>query len=190
MEYDQIFKIIIIGDSGVGKSCVLMRFVDDVYTDHYTTTIGVDFKIKTIHHNDQVIKLQIWDTAGQERFRTITSSYYRGDNAIIMMYDVTVPDSFANIKHWQNDVNRYTLENVTKLLVGNKSDLEKKQVVDYLSGVALANELNVPFIETSAKNSMNIDRAFMLMVDAISKGQRASEKLSIPYKPREQKDSN
>ncbi|WBY58514.1 ras-related protein Rab-1B [Plasmodium yoelii yoelii] len=105
--YDSLFKILLIGDSGVGKSCLLLRFADDTYTDSYISTIGVDFKIKTIEIDDKIIKLQIWDTAGQERFRTITSSYYRGAQGIIIVYDVTDRDSFNNVKNWIIEIEKY-----------------------------------------------------------------------------------
>lgn len=102
------------------QSCLLLRFADDTYTESYISTIGVDFKIRTIDLDGKTIKLQIWDTAGQERFRTITSSYYRGAHGIIIVYDVTDLDSFQNVKQWLHEIDRYASENVNKLLVGNK----------------------------------------------------------------------
>merc|ERR1712159_656276 len=99
-EYDYLFKLLLIGDSGVGKSCLLFRFADDTYQESYISTIGVDFKIRTVELEGKTIKLQIWDTAGQERFRTITSSYYRGAHGIIVVYDVTDQESFNNVKTW------------------------------------------------------------------------------------------
>merc|ERR1712010_195769 len=130
-EYDYLFKLLLIGDSGVGKSCLLLRFADDTYAESYISTIGVDFKIRTINLEGKTIKLQIWDTAGQERFRTITSSYYRGAHGIIVVYDITDAESFTNVKQWLNEIDRYANENVNKLLVGNKSDLTAKLAVDY-----------------------------------------------------------
>eukprot|EP00397_Hematodinium_sp_SG-2012_P055492 GEMP01067782.1.p1 GENE.GEMP01067782.1~~GEMP01067782.1.p1 ORF type:complete len:243 (+),score=21.20 GEMP01067782.1:73-801(+) len=106
-EYDYLFKLLLIGDSGVGKSCLLLRFADNTYTESYISTIGVDFKIRTIEQEGKVVKLQIWDTAGQERFRTITSSYYRGAHGIIIVYDVTDRESFNNVKHWIEQIGRY-----------------------------------------------------------------------------------
>ena len=129
-EYDYVFKLVLIGDSGVGKSCLLLRFADDTYTESHISTIGVDFKIRTIQLEGKTIKLQIWDTAGQERFRTITSSYYRGAHGIIVVYDTTDSETFEHVKTWLHEIDRYASENVNKLLVGNKSDLTSKRQVD------------------------------------------------------------
>ncbi|KAJ3349765.1 heme peroxidase [Entophlyctis luteolus] len=132
-KFDYLFKLLLIGDSGVGKSCLLLRFADDTYTESYISTIGVDFKIRTIELEGKTVKLQIWDTAGQERFRTITSSYYRGAHGIIVVYDVTDQDTFNNVKQWLQEIDRYAVEGVNKLLVGNKSDLKDKKVVEFES---------------------------------------------------------
>ncbi|CAN1259166.1 Ras-related protein RABD2b [Linum perenne] len=186
-EYDYLFKLLLIGDSGVGKSCLLLRFADDSYLDSYISTIGVDFKIRTVEQDGKTIKLQIWDTAGQERFRTITSSYYRGAHGIIVVYDVTDLESFNNVKQWLSEIDRYASENVNKLLVGNKSDLTANRVVPYetaktqpcylmftvllkqlfASLQAFADEIGIPFMETSAKNAANVEDAFMAMSAAI-----------------------
>merc|ERR1711916_279961 len=166
-EYDYLFKLLLIGDSGVGKSCLLLRFADDTYTESYISTIGVDFKIRTIELDGKTIKLQIWDTAGQERFRTITSSYYRGAHGIIVVYDVTDQESFNNVKQWLHEIDRYACENVNKLLVGNKSDLTTKKVVDTTTAKEFAGQLGIPFLETSAKNATNVENAFMTMAAEI-----------------------
>ncbi|GAB2219690.1 hypothetical protein Droror1_Dr00007327 [Drosera rotundifolia] len=168
-EYDYLFKLLLIGDSGVGKSCLLLRFADDSYVESYISTIGVDFKIRTVEQDGKTIKLQIWDTAGQERFRTITSSYYRGAHGIIIVYDVTDQQSFENVKQWLSEIDRYASDNVVKLLVGNKSDLTSNRVVSYESGKAFADEIGVPFLETSAKNASNVEEAFMTMASEIKK---------------------
>ena len=168
-EYDYLFKLLLIGDSGVGKSCLLLRYVDETYQESYISTIGVDFKIKTNELDGKVIKLQIWDTAGQERFRTITSSYYRGAHGIIVVYDVTDQESFNNVKVWLQEIDRYANENVNKLLVGNKSDLTSKKVVDYETAKAFADELGIPFLETSAKSAANVEQSFMTMGAEIKK---------------------
>jgi len=157
----------LIGDSGVGKSCLLFRFADDTYQESYISTIGVDFKIRTVELEGKTVKLQIWDTAGQERFRTITSSYYRGAHGIIVVYDVTDQESFNNVKTWLSEIDRYANENVNKLLVGNKSDLTSKKVVDYATAKAFADEIGIPFMETSAKNATNVEQAFVTMANEI-----------------------
>ncbi|WVQ77485.1 GTP-binding protein ypt1 [Cryptococcus sp. DSM 104548] len=162
-EYDYLFKLLLIGDSGVGKSCLLLRFADDTYTESYISTIGVDFKIRTIELEGKTVKLQIWDTAGQERFRTITSSYYRGAHGIIVVYDVTDRDTYTNVKQWLQEIDRYAVEGVNKLLVGNKSDLATKKVVEYAEAKSFADELGIPFLETSAKNATNVEQAFLTM---------------------------
>ncbi|XP_010185394.1 PREDICTED: ras-related protein Rab-1A [Mesitornis unicolor] len=167
--YDYLFKLLLIGDSGVGKSCLLLRFADDTYTESYISTIGVDFKIRTIELDGKTIKLQIWDTAGQERFRTITSSYYRGAHGIIVVYDVTDQESFNNVKQWLQEIDRYASENVNKLLVGNKCDLTTKKVVDYTTAKEFADSLGIPFLETSAKNATNVEQSFMTMAAEIKK---------------------
>jgi len=166
-EYDYLFKLLLIGDSGVGKSCLLLRFADDTYTESYISTIGVDFKIRTIDIGGKTIKLQIWDTAGQERFRTITSSYYRGAHGIIVVYDITDQVSFNNVKQWLQEIDRYACENVNKLLVGNKSDLVSKRAVETATAKSFADELRIPFLETSAKNATNVEQAFLTMATEI-----------------------
>ncbi|KAI8973874.1 GTP-binding protein ypt1 [Pilobolus umbonatus] len=166
-EYDYLFKLLLIGDSGVGKSCLLLRFADDTYTESYISTIGVDFKIRTIELEGKTVKLQIWDTAGQERFRTITSSYYRGAHGIIVVYDVTDEDSFNNVKQWLQEIDRYAAEGVNKLLVGNKSDLVDKKVVSTEQAKEFAESLNIPLLETSAKDATNVEQAFLTMAKQI-----------------------
>lgn len=168
-------------------------FQDDTYTESYISTIGVDFKIRTIELDGKTIKLQIWDTAGQERFRTITSSYYRGAHGIIVVYDVTDQESYANVKQWLQEIDRYASENVNKLLVGNKSDLTTKKVVDNTTAKEFADSLGIPFLETSAKNATNVEQAFMTMAAEIKKrmgpgaasgGERPNLKIdSTPVKP-------
>jgi len=166
-EYDYLFKLLLIGDSGVGKSCLLLRFADHTYTESYISTIGVDFKIRTIELDGKTIKLQIWDTAGQERFRTITSSYYRGAHGIIVVYDVTDQDSYTNVKQWLNEIDRYASDTVCKLLVGNKCDLVSKKCVDYDTAKEFADKLDIRFLETSAKAATNVEKAFLTMAGEI-----------------------
>ncbi|XVF33636.1 hypothetical protein REPUB_Repub17cG0184900 [Reevesia pubescens] len=165
-EYDYLFKLLLIGDSGVGKSCLLLRFA----------------KIRTVEQDGKTIKLQIWDTAGQERFRTITSSYYRGAHGIIIVYDVTDQESFNNVKQWLNEIDRYASDNVNKLLVGNKCDLTTNKVVSYETAKAFADEVGIPFMETSAKDSTNVEQAFMAMATSI-KDRMASQPAMNNAKP-------
>jgi len=160
LSYDHLFKILVIGSSGVGKSCLLMQFVDGVFSDAYMSTIGVDFKIYTLKVDDKVCKLQIWDTAGQERFRTITSSYYRGAHGIIMVYDVTDLSTFTDIKHWNDEIDQRAGDRVIKMLIGNKCDMRDKQRVDTQTVEEYAASLNVMFLETSAKTADNVKEAF------------------------------
>jgi len=179
-EYDYLFKLLLIGDSGVGKSCLLLRFADHSYTESYISTIGVDFKIRTIELDGKTIKLQIWDTAGQERFRTITSSYYRGAHGIIVVYDVTEIESFNNVKLWLSEIERYASENVNKLLVGNKCDQTARRHVDYETAKAFADKLGIPFIETSAKAATNVEKAFMAMAAEIKNTVASQPSIKVP----------
>jgi len=167
--YDYLIKLLLIGDSGVGKSCLLLRFSDDSFTPSFITTIGIDFKIRTIELEGKRIKLQIWDTAGQERFRTITTAYYRGAMGILLVYDVTDEKSFANIRNWIRNIEQHASENVNKILIGNKCDLVDKKIVDTARGKALADEYGIKFLETSAKNSINVDEAFISLAKDIKK---------------------
>jgi len=166
-DYDYLFKLLLIGDSGVGKSCLLLRFADNTFTDSFISTIGVDFKIRTMDIDGKRVKLQIWDTAGQERFRTITSSYYRGAHGIIVVYDVTDRVSFNNVKQWLGEIDRYACQSVNKLLLGNKADLAEKRTVQTSEGKDFADSLGVQFLETSAKTSNNVEEAFTTMTRQI-----------------------
>jgi len=173
-DYDYLFKLVLIGDSGVGKSCLLLRFADDNFTDSYISTIGVDFRFRTITIDDKIVKLQIWDTAGQERFRTITSAYYRGADGIIMVYDVTSEESFDHVEEWLSEVDRYANENTSKLLVGNKADLIEEKQVTQETAQSFADKLAISFLETSAKTSVNVDNAFLTMAKELIKTKEAT----------------
>lgn len=166
-EYDYVFKIIIIGDSGVGKSCILLRFADDTFTPSHISTIGVDFKINTLSIENKVIKLMLWDSAGQERFRNITSTYYRGSHGIIVVFDLTIMESFNNIKMWIKEIEKFAGNEVCKILVGNKCDLVNRRVVEHNTAKQLADDFNMQYIETSAKDSINIHEAFENMATEI-----------------------
>ncbi|CAG7879804.1 unnamed protein product [Brassica rapa] len=160
-DYDYLIKLLLIGDSGVGKSCLLLRFSDGSFTTSFITTIGIDFKIRTIELDGKRIKLQIWDTAGQERFRTITTAYYRGAMGILLVYDVTDESSFNNIRNWIRNIEQHASDNVNKILVGNKADMdESKRAVPTSKGQALADEYGIKFFETSAKTNLNVEEVF------------------------------
>lgn len=167
--YDFLIKLLLIGDSGVGKSCLLLRFSDDSFTTSFITTIGIDFKIKTIELDNKRIKLQIWDTAGQERFRTITTAYYRGAMGILLVYDVTDEQSFQNIRNWIRNIEQHAADNVDKILIGNKCDMVGEKVVETIRGQQLADEYSIKFFETSAKSNINVVESFTAIAKDIKK---------------------
>ncbi|PFX19337.1 ras-related protein Rab-35-like [Stylophora pistillata] len=158
-DYDHLFKLLIIGDSGVGKSSLLLRFADNMFSGSYITTIGVDFKIRKINVDGEMVKLQIWDTAGQERFRTITSTYYRGTHGVIVVYDVTSADTFVNVKRWLHEIDQ-NCDDVQRILVGNKDDNPEKKVVEKEDAVKFAQQMGIQVFETSAKDNKNVEDVF------------------------------
>ena len=156
--FDYIFKIVLVGDSDVGKSCILLRYVDDQFDPSYVSTIGVDFRYKKLTLGSRSVKLQMWDTAGQERYRTITTAYYRGAQAVLMVYDVTSAESFENVARWMSDVKSVSSNSIV-VLVGNKRD-KKGRVTSTEEGAKLALSYGAMFVETSAKTGENIDGVF------------------------------
>ncbi|KAL1820274.1 hypothetical protein DCAR_0416599 [Daucus carota subsp. sativus] len=164
-EFDYLFKVLLIGDSGVGKSSILLSFTLNTFDD-LNPTIGVDFKVKYFQVGGKKIKLAIWDTAGQERFRTLTSSYYRGAQGIIMVYDVTRRDTFTNLSEvWSKEIELYsTNQDCIRMLVGNKVDRENERVVTKKEGREFAKEHGCLFIECSAKTRDNVEKCFEELV--------------------------
>uniref|UniRef100_A0A8C4R2I4 RAB10, member RAS oncogene family n=1 Tax=Eptatretus burgeri TaxID=7764 RepID=A0A8C4R2I4_EPTBU len=167
--YDFLFKLLLIGDSGVGKTCILFRFSDDAFNTTFISTIGIDFKIKTVELGGKKIKLQIWDTAGQERFHTITTSYYRGAMGILLVYDITNSKSFENISKWLRNIDEHASEDVERMLLANKCDMEEKRMVSREKGEQIAREHGIRFYETSAKANVSIEKAFLTLAEDILK---------------------
>jgi Ras-related protein Rab-8A len=159
--FDIQIKLLMIGDSGVGKTCLLLRYANDSFSPTFITTIGIDFKIKNIQLDGKRIKLQIWDTAGQERFRTITTSYFRGAQGILLVYDVTDRQTFVSIRNWVAQIQMHADVNVNKILIGNKCDMTDQRAVTFEEGEALAKEYNIQFFETSAKQDINVEKSFI-----------------------------
>jgi small GTP-binding protein len=168
-KYDYNAKILLIGESSVGKTGIMLRFVNDRFSNSFITTIGIDFNCKTIVSNGSKIKLQLWDTAGQERFRAITTSYYKGSNAVIIVYDVTNRDSFDRIKYWIESVYAKLSSDVIIILVGNKIDLESIREITFDEGYELAKKYDIHFFECSAKNGININKIFDDVADQFIK---------------------
>jgi len=175
LEYDYLFKIIIIGNSGVGKSSLLLRFTDRIFEYSHVSTIGVDFKIQTIQLDNKIIKMQIWDTAGNERFRTITTSYYRGSHGVCIVFDLTDKQSFENINSWFTEIEKYASNNIKKILVGNKCDISKDREISYKEANEFANKLNIPYIETSAKDSINVQELFINLAKTLKEDKLKKE---------------
>lgn len=161
MDGEHVFKTLIIGDSSVGKSNLLLRFSDNIFHDTFLPTIGVDFKIKSVNVYDKSIKLNIWDTAGQDRFKTITQAYYKGAHGIVVVFDLTERNSFEHVQNWFQEIKKNAGETVVKILVGNKVDLQESRAVQKSEGEALARSLGVLYVETSAKTGENVDSVFM-----------------------------
>lgn len=164
--YDYLAKLLIIGDSGVGKTNILLRFCENNFMTSHLTTIGIDFKIKTIEIDGKKIRLQIWDTAGQERFKTITQTYYKGAMGIIMVYSINDRASFNALENWMRQIKTHASENVVKVLIGNKSDMADRQV-SFEEGKKMADSFGINFFEVSAKNNTNITETFTYMAKEI-----------------------
>ncbi|XP_006910538.2 ras-related protein Rab-19 isoform X1 [Pteropus alecto] len=162
--FDYLFKIILIGDSNVGKTCVVQHFKSGVYAETQQNTIGVDFTVRSLEIDGKKVKMQVWDTAGQERFRTITQSYYRSAHAAIIAYDLTRRSTFESVPHWIHEIEKYGAANLVVMLIGNKCDLWEKRHVLFEDACTLAEKYGLlAVLETSAKESKNIDEVFVLM---------------------------
>jgi len=160
-QYDYLFKLVLIGDSGVGKSSLLIRFADDNFSTQFISTIGIDYRFKTITIDGKNVRLQVWDTAGQERFRSITPGYYQSADGIIMAYAINDLSSFEHIEEWLDDVRKHAQPNINVILVGNKCDLESERQVSLERTLSLSNELHLRYVEASAKESTRVNDAFV-----------------------------
>ena len=160
VNFNYLFKYIIIGDSAVGKSNILLRYIHDKFNDEFQSTIGVEFGAKNIKIEDKIYRIQIWDTAGQETFRSITRAYYKNSVCACVVYDITNRNSFQNIKSWIEDCRKQSPKTVFLVLIGNKTDLEDKRVITYSQGKEFADSYGLKYIETSAKKNMNVNEAF------------------------------
>ena len=166
-DYDYLYKIVLIGDSGVGKSNILSRFTRDAFSSDTKSTIGVEFATRQMVDGDKTIKAQIWDTAGQERYRAITRAYYRGCAGIILVYDLTNAASFRNLDRWLNEIQEHGVSDAISILIGNKSDLLHLREITTASGQSYAEKHNLLFLETSALQNSNIELAFQNLISTI-----------------------
>eukprot|EP00764_Aduncisulcus_paluster_P013662 gnl/Carplike_NY0171/727_a1005_2184.p1 GENE.gnl/Carplike_NY0171/727_a1005_2184~~gnl/Carplike_NY0171/727_a1005_2184.p1 ORF type:complete len:212 (-),score=61.96 gnl/Carplike_NY0171/727_a1005_2184:42-677(-) len=158
--YDFLFKIVLIGESGVGKSQLLSRFTRNTFNIDSKSTIGVEFATRNVSIDDKMIKAQIWDTAGQERYRAITSAFYRGAMGALLVYDITQHRTFEQIDRWLQELRDHAESNIVIMLAANKTDLAHLRAVKRADGVAFAEEHGLSFIETSACDGSNVDEAF------------------------------
>ena len=179
MTDELVYKVLLLGDSSVGKTCFLLRYCDKSFQEAHLSTIGLDYLLKSMTlQNDKNIKLQIWDTAGQDRFRAITKNYYKGANGIILIYDVTNKQSYENVKNWLTQIKEEANPNVIIYLAGNKIDVEEEQrVITTEDGQKIADEYKLPFKETSAKNGINVNEIFQELVEKIDE---TFSKLEVP----------
>lgn len=166
-EYDYLYKIVLIGDSGVGKSNLLSRFSRNEFFNDSKTTIGVEFATRTLAVNNKLVKAQIWDTAGEERYRSITSAYYRGSVGALIVYDISKSASFKNIEKWLQELREHSSSNIVIILVGNKSDLKHLREVSTEEATKFAQKHDLILIETSALDSSNVDLAFQTVVTQV-----------------------
>jgi len=158
--HDRLINLLMIGDSKVGKSSILLQWADSKFEPSFITTIGIDFRAKILKIDDENVKVYVWDTAGQERFRTITMAYYRNAMGVLLVYDVTDRETFDNVRHWLKNIENNASEDIAIILIGNKTDKESQRVISYDEGSAMAKEISCPFFETSALTGSNIEEAF------------------------------
>ena len=159
---EKSIKVLLVGNSSVGKTSIMLRYLDDFFVENFLPTVGIDFKTKTVGYNGENVKVNLWDTAGQEKFRTLTTGYYKGANAVIFVYDVTERESFFQLRDWILETKKHVGNDFVGIIVGNKVDLDYKRVVIYL-----AEDVMMPIFEVSAKDGTNIEELFQTVVDLV-----------------------
>jgi len=184
------FKLVLLGDTAVGKSCLVVRFVRDEFFEFQEPTIGAAFLTQTVALDDATVKFEIWDTAGQERYRSLAPMYYRGAAAAIVVYDITNPDSFAGAKSWVKELQRRGDPNVVIALAGNKADLESRRKVEFEEANAYAEENGILHLETSAKNSNNVKSLFVEIAQKLPKNPPQPEREAFPLMAPKQEKQN
>ena len=163
-----LYKILVLGDTSVGKSCLLLRFCDNSFQEAHLTTIGLDFRLKTINlKDDRKVKIQIWDTAGEDRFRSITRNYYKGAKGILLIFDVTDKETFTHVRDWIERIHEESPEGITICLVGNKIDMNESRVISNEEGKKIADEFKIPYFETSAKSNIGVEEVFTYLVKEV-----------------------
>ena len=188
---ENVYKLLLLGDSTVGKTCFLIKYTDQSFQDIHMATIGLDYRVKTMKlKNNKEVKIQIWDTAGQDRFRSITKNYYKGSHGIILIYDITNRRTFENVQKWISQIREETSQNVVIYLIGNKIDMKEERKVSTEEGKKLADELGLPFMETSAKEGINVNEVFDDIVERVDKvfgNIPTAPKKNKVYKPKDNK---
>jgi len=170
IDYDYLFKFVTIGESGVGKTSLVLRYTHDTFNENQQSTIGVDFCRKMVKVDTSSVKLQVWDTAGQERYRGVVSSYFRASHGVILVYDVTKPETLEALDNWFGEVNKYCSSHVKKLVIGTKADLVEERAVTEEEGRTFAEKIDAIFFETSAKDSTGVNEAFMALTITVKQG--------------------
>ncbi|CAD8198262.1 unnamed protein product [Paramecium pentaurelia] len=177
-QYDLMCKFLIIGSAQVGKTNLLTRFIDNVYSESHLTTVGVDFKFKEMKVNGKIMKMQIWDTAGQEKFRTLTQNYYKYAHGVLLVYAIDDIQSFKEITFWMNSLKQHGKTDLAIILIANKCDLEEKRTISKQQGEDLANQLAIEYFETSAKTGKNVNEVFQRLADLAES--LNTQKISLP----------
>lgn len=171
-------KVLLVGNSSVGKTSIMLRYLDNFFVENFLPTVGIDFKTKLVGHNGKNIKVNLWDTAGQEKFRTLTTSYYKGANAVLFVFDITERDSFFQLKEWMMETKKHVGNDFVGIIVGNKLDLDFKRVVKTDELLYLAEDVQMPAFEVSAKSGANINELFETLVDLVMTEQMKEPHLS------------